>query len=75
MCFITKIIDFRFYIKNYEADTNKNNLKEKIEKNRYQYKTQGNKESMLKLLFYQQKLKELNDQNQETNFKIKEICK
>jgi hypothetical protein len=46
-----------------------------MEKKRYQYKTQGNKESMMKLIYYQKQLEVLNEQNQETNFKIKEICK
>jgi hypothetical protein len=56
-------------------DTKKNDLKRKMEKTRNEYKTMGSKSSMFKLLYFQRSLELLNEQNQETNFKIKEICK
>ena len=42
---------------------------------RYKYKKNGNKKSMFKMLYFQEKLNSINEQNQDTNFKIKEICK
>lgn len=46
-----------------------------MEKARYQYKTQANRQSMLQLMGYQWQLGQLHEHHQETNFKIKEICK
>ena len=46
-----------------------------MEKMRYEYKSQGSKQSMLELLKCQARMEQFNEHNQETNFKIKEICK
>lgn len=62
-------------MKNFELETKKNELKKKLEKTRYEYKTTGSKSSMFKLLYYQRNLEEFKEHHQDTNFKIKEICK